>query len=221
MEKINIDTLLATIQEIVRSQQEDRLQRDQDYQKQQERYQRDYQKQQEKQAINEAEMLFIREQFQEAKKLVKNLSKNIGNIGERFGSFTEGLAYPSMRKVLYKQYGIDNTIANFLKRFPDGTEVELDAFGYTNGTINNAVVVEIKTYLRSDHIKNFRDRLQQFKHQFPEFADKHLYGIFATPCIVSKELREQVYNAGLQLAVVHDEIFDFKPNPKAVDFNEI
>jgi hypothetical protein len=210
MEKLNIDTLLATIQEIGRNQEQDRLRRDEDHKQ------------------NLADFLLIKAQFEETgkkfketEKLVKNLSKNIGNIGERFGTFTEGLAYPSMRKVLLKHYGIDNTVANFLKRFPDGTEVELDAFGYTNGNVNNAVVVEIKTHLQSSHIKIFKTQLLQFKHQFPEFANKHLYGIFATPRIVSKELKEQIYAAGLQLAVVHDEIFDFKANPKAIDFNEM
>ncbi len=210
MEKLNIDTLLATIQEIGRNQEQhqllveqDRLRRDEDHNK------------------ITADFVMIGERFKETEKLLKTLSKNIGNIGERFGTFTEGLAYPFMRKVLLKHYGIDNTVANFLKRFPDGTEVELDAFGYTNGNINNAVVVEIKTHLQSAHIKDFKMRLQQFKYQFPEFANKHLYGIFATPRIVSKELKEQVYAAGLQLAVVHDEIFDFKANPNAIDFNEI
>ncbi len=92
----------------------------------------------------------------------------MGGIGEKFGSFTEGLAYPSLRKILFQHYGIDNTSANVLKKFPNGSEVELDAFGYTNGSINNAVVVEVKSHLQSKHIYSFVQLLSNFKIYFPK-----------------------------------------------------
>lgn len=154
-------------------------------------------------------------------KQLRELGKQIGGIGERFGSFIEGLAYPSMRKVLYKQYGIDNTVANYLRNLPNGREIELDAFGFTNGSVNNAVVVEIKSNLQSKHIYAFKERLQNFKYDFPDFANKHLYGILTTPKVVSRELKNEVFSEGIHLAIVHDEIFDFKPNPKAIDFNAV
>ena len=158
-------------------------------------------------------------QFKETDRKLKELGRQIGGIGERFGSFTEGLAYPSLRKVLRKQYGIDNTVANYLKRFPDGSEIELDAFGFTNGTLNNAVVVEVKTHLQSKHIYEFRELLKNFKPNFPEFASKHLYGILVTARIVSKELRKEIFDNGLHLAIVHDNVFGLERNPNAIDFN--
>jgi hypothetical protein len=164
----------------------------------------------------------VKELAEESKKTerkIKEQGKQIGGIGERFGSFTEGLAYPSLRKILYKQYGIENTAANVVKDFPDGRQIEFDAFGYTNGTVNNAVVVEVKTHLQSKHIYEFKAELENFRRDFPEFKDKHLYGILATPRIVSKELKLQIFENGLHLAIVHDEVFGFKQNPNAIDFN--
>lgn len=158
-------------------------------------------------------------QFKETDRKLKELGRQIGGIGERFGSFTEGLAYPSLRKVLRKQYGIDNTVANYLKRFPDGSEIELDAFGFTNGTLNNAVVVEVKTHLQSKHIYEFRELLKNFKPNFPEFANKHLYGILVTARVVSKELRKEIFDNGLHFAIVHDDVFGLERNPNAIDFN--
>lgn len=157
--------------------------------------------------------------FKETDRKFKETDRLIGGLGEGFGSFTEGLAYPSMRKILYEQYGIDNTVANYLKRFPDGTEIELDAFGHTNGTVNNAVVVEVKTNLKSVHIKKFKTMLSEFKEKFPDFADKKLFGIFCTVGKVSRQLREEVFAAGIHLAIVHDDIFDLKKNENAIDWN--
>jgi hypothetical protein len=164
----------------------------------------------------------VKELAEESKKTerkLKEVGKQIGGIGERFGSFTEGLAYPSLRKILYKQYGIENTAANVVKDFPDGRQIEFDAFGYTNGMVNNAVVVEVKTHLQSKHIYEFKAELENFRRDFPEFKDKHLYGILATPRIVSKELKYQIFENGLHLAIVHNEVFGFKQNPNAIDFN--
>lgn len=145
--------------------------------------------------------------------------KQIGGIGEGFGSFTEGLAYPSLRKILLDRYGIDNTAANFVQNFPDGREVEFDAFGFTNGTVNNAAIVEVKSSLQSKHIYRFRAVLERFRSDFPGFADRHLYGILATPGKVSRELREEVFANGLHLARIHDQIFDLDENPGAIDWN--
>jgi alkylhydroperoxidase/carboxymuconolactone decarboxylase family protein YurZ len=156
----------------------------------------------------------------ETDKKFKETDRLIGGLGEKFGSFTEGLAYPSMRKILQKNYGIDNTLANYLKRFPNGTEIELDAFGFTNGSVNNAVVVEVKSHLKSEHIYKFINLLKNFKDNFPDFANKHLYGIMATVRNVPKELKEELFNNGIELAIIHDNIFDLERNPNVVDWNK-
>jgi hypothetical protein len=158
-------------------------------------------------------------QMKETDRKLKDMGRNLGNIGERFGSFTEGLAYPSLRKVLREKYSIENTVANIVKDLPNGGQMEFDAFGYTNGNVNNAVIVEVKSHLQSKHIKEFKAELQKFGKVFPEFADKHLYGILATVRIVPKELKAEIFSNGLHLATIHDNIFDFKQNPKATDFN--
>ncbi len=161
----------------------------------------------------------LRESQKQTAKLIKEIGKQIGGIGEKFGSFTEGLAYPSMRKILYKKYGIDNTAANYLKRLPNGEHIELDAFGYANGEKNTAVVVEVKSHLQRKHIYEFVSELNNFHTNFPDFKNKKLYGILATVRVVSKELRQEIFKNGLHLAIIHDDIFDFEENPNAVDFN--
>ena len=158
---------------------------------------------------------------QKTDKQIKELGKQVGGIGEKFGSFTEGLAYPSMRKHLYQKYSIDNTAANYLKRLPNGEFIEFDAFGFTNGSVNTAVVVEVKSHLQSKHIYEMVQELTNFRTNFPEFKDKKLYGILATVRVVSKELRREIFEHGLHLAIIHDDVFDLDENPNALDFNAV
>jgi hypothetical protein len=161
----------------------------------------------------------LRESQKATDKQLRELGRQIGGIGEKFGSFTEGLAYPSMRKHLYQKYGIDNTVANYLRRLPTGEYLELDAFGFTDGERNTAVVVEVKSHLQSRHIYEFVEELKGFRQNFPDFKDKQLYGILATVRVVSKELRKEIFANGLHLAIIHDDVFDLDENPNAVDFN--
>jgi hypothetical protein len=158
-------------------------------------------------------------QLKQTDRQLKELGKQIGGIGEKFGSFTEGLAYPSMRKHLYQKYGIDNTVANYLRRLPNGEHLELDAFGFTNGERNPAVVVEVKSHLQSKHVYEMVEELKVFRQNFPDFKTKQLYGILATVRVVSKELRKEIFENGLHLAIIHDDVFDLDENPNAVDFN--
>ncbi len=53
----------------------------------------------------------------ETDRKLREVGKQIAGIGEKFGSFTKGLAYPSLRKILFKEYGIDNTVALFTMIF--------------------------------------------------------------------------------------------------------
>ncbi len=166
----------------------------------------------------------LTEESKRSERKIKEQGKQIGGLGERFSTLTEGLAYPSMRKILRERYGIDNTVANYLRDLPDGKEIEFDAFSFNNGSVNNAVVVEVmrnaaRTHLQSKHIYEFKQELADFKQNFPEFKDKHLYGILVTARIVSKELKNEIFENGLHLAIVHDEVFNLKQNPKAIDFN--
>ena len=44
---------------------------------------------------------------QEAWKQIKETSKQLGGLGNKFGRFTEGMAFPSMEKVLRERFQMD------------------------------------------------------------------------------------------------------------------
>nr|NCR13748.1 DUF3782 domain-containing protein [Microcystis aeruginosa SX13-11]NCR43904.1 DUF3782 domain-containing protein [Microcystis aeruginosa SX13-01]NCR90091.1 DUF3782 domain-containing protein [Microcystis aeruginosa G13-10]NCS16465.1 DUF3782 domain-containing protein [Microcystis aeruginosa G13-12]NCS21634.1 DUF3782 domain-containing protein [Microcystis aeruginosa G11-06]NCS35435.1 DUF3782 domain-containing protein [Microcystis aeruginosa G11-01]NCT53158.1 DUF3782 domain-containing protein [M len=47
------------------------------------------------------------QQQKETDKQLKELGKQIGGLGAKFGSFTEGLALPSMETILRQQFGME------------------------------------------------------------------------------------------------------------------
>jgi hypothetical protein len=45
-------------------------------------------------------------QIKQTDRQIKELGKQIGGLGAKFGSFTEGLALPSMETILRKRFGM-------------------------------------------------------------------------------------------------------------------
>lgn len=142
---------------------------------------------------------------EETWKQIRENGKLIGGLDNKFGSFTEGMALPSMEKVLAEHFGMD-TIMPRIRKYRNGVQLEIDVLGYVNGDLNRAVVVEIKSHLREDGIQQMLSILERFPTFYPEHADKELVGVLAV-VDAPHELRTRVLAEGLYLARIHDEVF--------------
>ena len=49
----------------------------------------------------------LKESTQQLNRQLKELGKQIGGLGAKFGSFTEGLALPSMETILRQRFGME------------------------------------------------------------------------------------------------------------------
>jgi hypothetical protein len=137
----------------------------------------------------------------------KELRQQIGGLHNKFGSFTEGLLLPSVKKVLSEDLGLEHVSERTKSnRKIEGkkTFMELDAFGYSNGSENIACIAEIKSHLREDGIEQILRQLQDFPAFFPNHADKRLYGLIAA-VDAPDSLKERVWKEGLYLILVHDD----------------
>jgi len=144
-------------------------------------------------------------------KQIKELGKQIGGLGEKFGSFTEGMAFPSMRKVLQEQFSMEAITTRYIVR-KDGKTLELDVLAYANGSAQTAMIVEVKSHLREEHIDHLLTVLKEVKDYLPEHANKQFYGILAV-VDAQDTLKTQVLNKGLYYAEIHDDVFALKvPN---------
>jgi len=128
-------------------------------------------------------------QQQKTDKQLKELGKQIGGLGAKFGSFTEGLALPSMETILRQRFGME-VISPSVRVSKDGQHLEIDVLAYTNGELNTAYIVEVKSHARQEDITQLKSILPRFRRFFPEHKDKKLYGILAAVDL-SPELREK------------------------------
>ena len=137
---------------------------------------------------------------------LKELGKQIGGLGSKFGSFTEGLALPSMEKILRQRFGM-KIVSPSVRASEDGKHMEIDVLAYTNGNLNTAYIVEVKSHAREESITQLKSILQRFRSFFPEHKDKQLYGILAAVEMLP-ELREKTLQEGFYVARIHDQVFE-------------
>ena len=157
----------------------------------------------------------------EVDKQIKQTQKQLGELGNKWGTFTEGMAIASIKKILFEKFNISAVSEHFSKRI-NGESIEMDAFGYENSTINTAVIVEIKSHLREEAVEQIERIMEDFPKFFPDHADKKLYGILA--CVHAPDsIKNLLRKKGIYLAVLHDDIFelhDFK-NFTPKNFNQL
>jgi hypothetical protein len=162
----------------------------------------------------------LKETDRRLSKQLKELGIQLGGIGNKFGSFTEGMAFPAMERILREHFGLE-TISTNVKSQKGNGELELDVLGYSNGTSNTVVIVEVKSHLTEKGIAQVLNTLAEFPKFFPELAHKKLYGMIATVA-ASKEVKQKTFEAGLYLGTIHDEQFKLaKParfNPKCFNY---
>jgi hypothetical protein len=146
------------------------------------------------------------EQQKATDRQLKELGKQIGGLGAKFGSFTEGLALPSMETILRQRFGME-VISPSVRASKEGKHIEIDVLAYANGELNTAYIVEVKSHAREDSITQLKSMLQRFRTFFPEHKDKRLYGILASVDL-SNELREKTLQEGLYVARIYDQVFE-------------
>jgi len=141
-------------------------------------------------------------------KAMKELRQQIGGIANKWGSFTEGLALPSMTKILRERFKME-VISPSVRVSKNGIDAEIDVLAYANSTINEAYVVEVKSHLREEAITQLNILMGNFRALFPEHADKKVFGIIAA-VDMSEMLKKRVLEAGFYVARIQDETFSLE-----------
>lgn len=142
----------------------------------------------------------------ETDRQIRELKQQIGGLGNKFGGFAEGMAFPSMKKVLWETFKMEH-VSTRVRTRQGADEIELDVLAYANTTVNEVYIVEVKSALDDRAINQILSTLKRFPKFFPEHNDKALYGILAIvdshPHTIQRALEE-----GLYLAEIHDDLFE-------------
>lgn len=147
----------------------------------------------------------LRKEVAETTRAVRQLSKQMGELGNKFGSFAEGMALPSMQKLLYEQFEMNVVLPRAQAR-RNGQTLEIDVLAYDNGERNEAYIVEVKSHLKEEGIQQILKTIADFPKFFPTLAGRTVYGIVAAVDI-PENMKNAVLKQGLYLARISGETF--------------
>jgi hypothetical protein len=151
----------------------------------------------------------LRESQRETDRQLRELGRQLGGLGDKFGSFTEGMAFPSMKKLLQERFGANHvTLRSSARLNGRSHEVDVLAYGSGNGGGDGGAVyvVEVKSHLREDGLEQILRLLRDFPQFYPEHRGKRLYGILAA-VDVPGDLRAKVLREGIYLAQISGDTF--------------
>ena len=132
-------------------------------------------------------------ELRETARVVREVSKKVGDLGNKLGEFVEGMVRPGLVR-LFNERGIPiEQMAQRLEAVRDGQKMEVDLVG-VNG--DDVIVIEVKSTLGVEDVKEHLHRLEQFRTFFPQYADKQLIGAVAG-MVIAKGADRFAYRQGL------------------------
>jgi DNA-binding transcriptional MerR regulator len=153
----------------------------------------------------------LREEQEETARQIRELGKQIGGLGNTFGYFTEGLALPSVERLLFDRFGAEDFSVRRKKHLGTDT-IEIDALGIVNGERREAYIVEVKSELRPEDLEQLKSTLRRFRDFFSDYATYKLFGVFAVANAGENEVH-RAWREGFFVIAFDDSIMQFhEPN---------
>jgi hypothetical protein len=118
----------------------------------------------------------IQAAIQENKRINRQVSKQLAELGGAWGRFVEDLVAPACER-LFIERGIPvDQVSQRVKRRRQGETLEIDVLVVNQGHL---LAVEVKSSLSVEDVKEFVQDLGQFRDFFPEYAQMAIYGAVA------------------------------------------
>ncbi|MBF0293787.1 MAG: DUF3782 domain-containing protein [Magnetococcales bacterium] len=120
-------------------------------------------------------------QMQETDRRMRETDRKLDRLGGRLGEFVEGLVAPAC-KTLFVQWGIPvHQVSRRVEAdLPGGRHIEIDLFVVNTDAV---ALVEVKSKLTIDDVREHLERLVVFKEFFPRYADCRVFGAVAAMVI--------------------------------------
>jgi hypothetical protein len=151
----------------------------------------------------------IREQSEETDRRIREVNKQIGDLGGKWGRFVENMVAPACETLFLKRGIPVHQVSQRMKKRLNGQTLEIDVL-VTNE--NHVLVVEVKSSLGVNDVKNLMDDLNQFREFFPEYSQKQLYGAVAG-IEIEEGADKYAYRQGLFVLAQAGEAVSILNNP--------
>ena len=140
-------------------------------------------------------------QMKETDRKLKEVTTAIGRLGNRLGEFVEEMVRPAVVR-LFQQRGIAvHQVFRGAYAERDGDAMEIDLLVVNSLDV---VLVEVKSELKADDVKDHVSRLVRFKKLFPQYAGFRVMGAVAG-MVVPEAAARFAYRQGLFVLVQSGE----------------
>ncbi len=142
--------------------------------------------------------------FQETDRKIKEVSRQIGQLGGRLGEFVEELVAPAC-KTIFMQRGIPvHKVSRRMEAdLPNDRHMEIDLFVVNTDAVS---LVEVKSKLTTEDVREHMLRLSEFKEFFPEYANKRVIGAVAGMVVEEHVVRFAIKNGLFVLIQAGDSV---------------
>ena len=156
------------------------------------------------------EKLF-RETDQNLEKLFRETDAKIGALTGKWSKFVEGIVVPAADKI-FSRRGIQvDKVYQRVRAQHNGKGMEIDVMALDGA---DAVLIEVKSTLSVDDVKEHLERMRRFKTFFPEYADRRVVGAVAG-IVIEEGVDRFAYKRGLfvlgqtgeTVRILNDEAF--------------
>jgi hypothetical protein len=156
----------------------------------------------------------LKEQSLKTDRQITRLSQEIGNLGGKWGRFVENMVAPACETLFLNRQIPVHQVSQRVRKRLDGKTLEIDVL-VTNE--NHVLVVEVKSSLSVDDVKELIKNLTEFRQFFPEYNHKQLYGAVAG-IEIEEGADKYAYRQGLfvlaqrgeNVAILNDTEFQLK-----------
>jgi len=115
-------------------------------------------------------------EIQAVNEQIQAVNKQIGELGGQWGLFVENQVAPACERV-FSERGIPvHMVSQRVKKRRGGDTLEIDVLVVNAGHV---VLVEVKSSLGVEEVREFLEDLRQFRTFFPEYADHQVHGAVA------------------------------------------
>ena len=150
------------------------------------------------------EMRDFKDEMRESKKSQENqilqMNKHWGDLANKWGTLVEDLVFPSFPEVIFKRFNeeiVDKMIRR-VRKLPDGRRKEFDLIAISTQHI---FLNSTKSQLTSQYVDEFVEEIGMFWEFFPQYRDKKLIGVMASPYIDESVLTYAERNGFLVLGI--------------------
>ena len=146
-------------------------------------------------------------------KLFRETDAKIEALTGKWSRFVEEIVAPAAKTILFRR-GIEvNKVSQRVRARRNGEGVEIDVLAVGGA---HAVLIEVKSTLSVDDVKEHLERMGRFKTFFPEYADRRVVGAVAG-IVIEEGVDRFAYKRGLfvlgqtgeTVRILNDD--DFRP----------